>query len=193
MIEGRSRIEELEKFVNQVSAHNQIASDRKRILATFRMLVPLGVGETDASNAYQKYCDEMVTDRRAGICNINKDVQIYIIPPALKDAITLLRSFQSSENRGVLFGVAIVRAQGPDEYVHAMSPYVTEKEIHAMKFDSKESKGLEGGVGSAAAPVVISESGGPERKALIPLVTPSVGVSPPQAPQRPIGAPLGKD
>ena len=33
----------------------------------------------------------MLKDRRAGICNINKDVQIYLVPPSLKNAVTVLR------------------------------------------------------------------------------------------------------
>ena len=39
----------------------------------------------------------------------------------------------TENDKGVLFGVAIVRVQGPDEYVHAFPEYVTEKEIVAMQ------------------------------------------------------------
>ena len=34
---------------------------------------------------------------------------------------------------GVLYGIAIVRTQGPDEYVHTFPEYVTEKDILAMQ------------------------------------------------------------
>jgi hypothetical protein len=55
------------------------------------MLVPYF--DIDQDSPYQKYCDEMVKDKRAGICNVSKDVQIYIVPPSLKKNVTVLRYF----------------------------------------------------------------------------------------------------
>jgi hypothetical protein len=37
----------------------------------------------------------MIKDRKVGICNVSKDVgkdvQIYLVPPALKNSVTVLR------------------------------------------------------------------------------------------------------
>jgi hypothetical protein len=45
---------------------------------------------------------------------------------------------ESDGDRGILYGVAIVRVQGPDEYVHAFPEYVTEKEISVLQSQSSD-------------------------------------------------------
>jgi hypothetical protein len=74
-------------------------------------------------------------------------------------------------DKGVLYGVAVVRAQGPDEYVQAFPEYVTEKEIVAMQTVSKADSGL-----ATTLPTQISTQPTPA-----PLNVPSM-------PQRPVGA-----
>lgn len=70
-------------------------------------------------------------------------------------------------DKGVLYGVAIVRAQGPDEYVHAFPEFVTEKEIILMQSPAADS-----GI-PVIAPIVL------------PLTPP---VPTPSLPQRPVGS-----
>ena len=78
----------------------------------------------------------------------------------------------SESDKGVLYGVAIVRAQGPDEYVQAFPEYVTEKEITAMQtVTSKADSGV-----SATVPTQATVQSTPA-----PLNVPSI-------PQRPVGA-----
>ena len=66
-------------------------------------------------------------------------------------------------DRGVLFGVAIVRVQGPDEYVHAFPEYVTEKDILKMqslpaKISDSEDSSASGCIASPASALLPSGS-----------------------------------
>eukprot|EP01039_Chlorochromonas_danica_P002233 gene2233-2441_t len=119
-IDGRTRIKELDRFIQEV-----IATGRKMV-ATCAFLV-FHNGLPDCS--YNKFCDEFTRDQRAGISNVAESVQLYVIPPALKDSVQILTSLKlvsALPNTGVLYGLIVAKESGPAAIVnslHASLPF----------------------------------------------------------------------
>lgn len=116
-IDGRTRIGELEKFVNELITAN------RKIVATVTFLVG-HVSMNDPNNSYHKFCEEFTKDERAGISNSSETgVQVYIIPPALKAQISILKGLQPDntammQNQGLLFGLIVSKSSGPKDLIH---------------------------------------------------------------------------
>ena len=103
-VEGRTKIEELEKYIKDV------IQQRKKIIATCVLVIE--AANAGPGSGYQKFCDEFVKDRRAGISNITKtgSVNFYTIPPTLKKDISLLSSFPDEDaSTSILYGVIIAK------------------------------------------------------------------------------------
>jgi SPOC domain len=115
-VEGRTRIADLERFINETSARG------KKIIATCQVFVRA----TGPDSAYAKFCEEFTTDRRSGISNISESVAFYVVPPLLKDCITVLRSINCSDVEHTLYGVIVTKDEGPDEYVHAIPEFISD-------------------------------------------------------------------
>ncbi len=107
-IEGRTRVAELERFVQQI-----VSAGRKSVVP-FRFYTHKNLG---SSSGYQKFCEEFVRDGRAGVSNIADQVQVYILPPALKDSITVLQNYNIIKDVDrALYGLIITKESGPTEY-----------------------------------------------------------------------------
>lgn len=119
-IDGRTKIAELDKFVKDLLAAN------KKIVGTFALLI-----SESCADSYKKFCDEFVKDQRAGISNVTDTVQVYLIPPALKNAIHILQplaleNVSNLRGHGLLYGVIVGKAPGPThitERNHAVVPF----------------------------------------------------------------------
>jgi len=121
-IDGRTRIAELDKFVKELISLN------RKIVATTTFLVN-NVQANDSTNSYTKFCEEFSKDERAGISNIENHVQVYIIPPALKAHISILKTLQPDntaimQNQGLLFGIIVSKTPGPSAIVNRHHPVV---------------------------------------------------------------------
>lgn len=117
-IDGRTRIKELDRFAQDV-----IASGRK-IVAVCVFLV---FHDGSADSSYNKFCDEFTRDSRAGISNVSDGVQAYVIPPGLKDSVSILQGVKFHShlpNTGVLFGVIITKESGSSSNAsHSTLPF----------------------------------------------------------------------
>eukprot|EP01035_Chromulina_nebulosa_P017358 gene17358-22905_t len=121
IIGGRSRISDLERYISETTLAN------KKIVATCKIFVHND--RTSSESGYLKFCSEFTTDRRAGVVNTienssstnlsNLSIQFYIIPPELKEAITILRSIDGSDTHHTLYGIIISKAAGPPKYVNS--------------------------------------------------------------------------
>ena len=103
-IDGRVRIAEAERFVNE-----SLKSGRK-------LVVPFRIYTTKNKNSpsyagYQKFVDEFTRDERSGLCNvIPNQVSVYIFPPALKDSISFLKGFHIDKDISrALYGIIVCR------------------------------------------------------------------------------------
>lgn len=92
----------LETFVNENMATG------KRIVVPFTLFVE---NKDNGKSGYGKFCAEFVKDERAGLDNLLENVQVYILPPALKNRITILRGYQE-EQGNVLYGLAVFKEVG---------------------------------------------------------------------------------
>jgi hypothetical protein len=115
-IDGRTRIAELDKFIGEVLARNS------KYLGVFT----LSVKEADLGS-YQKLCDELTKDNRAGISNVSDTVQVYIIPPTLVTSIQILQDkelkhMEGMPKYGLLYGVAITKEAGPVSFTSRNYP-----------------------------------------------------------------------
>jgi hypothetical protein len=134
LIEGRTRILELEKFLNEV-----ILQGRK-IIAPFRLELTFSNDDNDNTNTenssnYKKFCEEFTSDQRAGISNISNVTQVYIVPPLLMHYISLLDNFAENNNsndinneglkkdeninKSFLYGIIVSKEAGPKIYTTA--------------------------------------------------------------------------
>ncbi len=120
-IEGRTKILELERFLTEV-----LAFGRKLVL-TFRFYASHSPA---ADSPYRKLCDEFTRDKRAGVSNISDQIQVYVVPPELKNELSLLRHLECGpdDNRS-LFGIVVSREQGPAEFVHSELEFVDEMDL----------------------------------------------------------------
>lgn len=103
-IEGRTKIEELEKYIKDV-----IQQGKKVVSSCVLIVDPSHSGQ---DSGYHKFCEEFVKDRRAGISNITKtaSVCVYTIPPLLKKNLTILSTFPDEDpSISVLYGVIIAK------------------------------------------------------------------------------------
>ena len=66
---------------------------------------------------FTSFCNEFVTDRRAGISNIKNTVQFYIIPPQLKGSISILRNMEGTDTNHTLYGIFVSKESGPEQYM----------------------------------------------------------------------------
>jgi len=105
-IEGRTKIEELDKYIKDVLQQG------KKAVAVCVLLVE--ASQAGPGSGYVKFCEEFCKDRRAGTSNITKtgSVSFYTIPPQLKKFISVLSSApdrSEGDNEAVLYGVIIAK------------------------------------------------------------------------------------
>ncbi len=82
-IDGRTRIQELERFIQELMTVN------RKVVATCVFLT----NQTGVDSSYHKFGEEFSRDQRVGISNnLTKTIQVYIIPSSLKDQISILRT-----------------------------------------------------------------------------------------------------
>lgn len=127
-IDGRTRIGELERFLNEVIARG------KKIVS----IVYLSFNNSDiaSKNTYDTFCSEFTHNEKSGMCNINDRVQLHLVPPSLKNRITFLNQSSHRFNDGsdsdsdddddvsrgynkVLYGIIVSKEVGPYIYVNA--------------------------------------------------------------------------
>jgi hypothetical protein len=109
-IDGRTRIAELERFANEV------VSFGRKILITFFFYVSKKQG---SSESFRKLCDEYTRDGRAGISNVSDVTQVYIVPPQLKQHISVLSNVDVDDGgRDKFYGIIVTKEVGPSEYVY---------------------------------------------------------------------------
>lgn len=127
-IDGRTKIAELERFLGEVLAHG------KKTVAVAVFLVPTdnAPAATSSSTSYQKFVEEFTAAERAGLCNASPAVQVYLIPPALQAAVSVIRdirmdSFPRQPNKPdfqhqVLFAVIVSKEVGPTQFTNRTYP-----------------------------------------------------------------------
>jgi hypothetical protein len=105
-IEGRTKIEELDKYIKDVLQQG------KKAVAVCVLLVE--ASRAGPGSGYVKFCEEFCKDRRAGTSNITKtgSVSFYTVPPQLKKFISILSSApdrSEGDSESVLYGVIIAK------------------------------------------------------------------------------------
>jgi hypothetical protein len=112
-IDGRTRILDLEKFINELLPLG------KKLVLPFKLIVDR-LQHSNVS-ACQRFCDEFSRDQRAGMCNVTaSSSQVYIVPAALKSTVSLLNVFQHEADGSSLVLYAIIvskEASGPASLV----------------------------------------------------------------------------
>ena len=112
-IDGRTKIPELQRFIGEIL-------DQKRKIVASVVFLAFDIHPGDG---YHKFCTEFTRDQRASISNVTDTVQLYVIPPELKDAIPILRSVTLDlkdlpSNQGVLYGLIVAKEPGPSSFVN---------------------------------------------------------------------------
>lgn len=119
-IDGRSRIAETERFVNEVLALNK----KTVAIVVFLVVDP----SPEAGNNYLKLCDEFGKAEKVGMCNISDAVQLYLVPPRLHHTMSVLKDVKM-DSFGTLdryfLGIVVSKENAPAQYVnrvYAMLP-----------------------------------------------------------------------
>lgn len=128
-IDGRTKIAELERFLGEVLAHG------KKTVAVAVFLVPSdnAPAATSSSTSYQKFVEEFTAAERAGLCNASPTVQVYLIPPALQGAVSVIRDIRmdpfprqpskpSEFQHQVLFAVIVSKEVAPPHFLSRTYP-----------------------------------------------------------------------
>jgi len=114
VITGRSRIAEVETFILQIQEKG------RKMVIPFVLFTHKGQA---ASSVYGKLCDEFTQNNRVGFCQMAPDLQAYLVPPALKRHLSLLKEYtvpSGSEGAGrELYGVLVAREAGSIEFTSA--------------------------------------------------------------------------
>jgi hypothetical protein len=123
-IDGRTKIPDLQRFIQEV------LDLKKKIVSTVAFLV-FDVNMLDKTNSYVRFCEEFTRDQRASISNVSEAVQLYVIPPELKDSIQILKNVtldvkDKAPNQGILYGLVVSKEAGPNNMVnrpHSILPF----------------------------------------------------------------------
>lgn len=128
-IDGRTKIAELERFLGEVFAHG------KKTVAVSVFLVPTEQSSAAiaSSASYQKFVEEFASAERAGLCNASSIVQVYLVPPSLQSAISILRDIRMDSfprkpgkpnefQHQLLFAIIVAKESGPAQYVNRNFP-----------------------------------------------------------------------
>lgn len=93
------------------------------------MIIGSSIPDSEASVAYNRFVDEFSKDERVGLCNMGSksaasNVQLYILPPSLKNCLSIFDSFDKEESSSnskdhYLYGVLTSKDVGPDKYTIA--------------------------------------------------------------------------
>jgi hypothetical protein len=110
-IDGRTRIAELERFLNEVVSYG------RKIVITFQFYISRSSG--DSRSSYRKLCDEYARDSRAGLSNVSDVTQVYLVPPAMKHHLSILSNVDVDDGgRDKFFGIVVSKEVGPSNYVY---------------------------------------------------------------------------
>jgi hypothetical protein len=116
-VDGRVKIDQVEKFLNDL-----LQKTSRKLIVSFRMFASR---DQPADSPYHAFCREFTDNQRAGMCNISKEVQLYIIPPALKRSLSLLHNAEEYSDTGrSLYAIVVSREFGPERFVKQSSTVV---------------------------------------------------------------------
>ena len=100
LIEGRVKIVDMNKFLNEV------ITLKKKSLIKFKLTA------TDESRyLLDKFCEEYEKDSRAGVCNIGEGGTVYIIPPSFQKLVSCLT--KDKIGKSSVFAVLVIKSINP--------------------------------------------------------------------------------
>lgn len=105
-IEGRTRIAELERYINE------LLTLKRKIVVPIRFFC-----SHSHDVGFRAFVDEFTRDGRAGLCKPMSGVEVYIVPMALQHSVSALRgvAVPVAADRALL-GFIISKEEGPVEY-----------------------------------------------------------------------------
>ena len=152
-IDGRVKLEEFRRIINKIIAilkdPRTFNTPNRKLMSVFKMYVTTttttgAASEAVARASYDQFCSEFTRDERVALSNLGGEgAQLYILPPAFRDSVSLFESLESAglpplgagaDDQTVLFGIITSKEPGPDEYVNAPSaaaPLVSAASTHA--------------------------------------------------------------
>lgn len=172
-IEGRTKIHDLEKFLLEVKAQS------RKVAVPFRIYAAKNL---QSSSGFHRFVEEFSRDRRAGVCNSAglQGVQLYIVPPSLQSALSMLREFNfPTDKERALYGIAITKEVGP--------PHLTNAAVQTVDLLNPPEP-LE----SVMAPQTAASSNGPSSTSA-PSIAPSLPLNLPEGQQSPLSTSPSSD
>ena len=101
VIEGRTKLDGLQKFIEDSQKKG------KKVIIPFRFVISI-----DTYDSFRKFSDEFTAAERSGMCNVNERIQLYLVPPLLRDRIPMLANLKvvdGLEDDRALYAVLVLK------------------------------------------------------------------------------------